>query len=65
MRPVEQALLRLHWGRKWRVTRVIVHVDNWAGFDPLEYRTIGGYLIEVLHICLLLAAEHDLEIAAL
>ena len=62
MRAVEQALL--HWGRKWKGKRVIVHLNNRAVFHALENRTIRGNSMDVLRRCLLLATEYDLEIEA-
>ena len=62
MRAVEQALL--HWRRKWKGKRVIVHMDNRAVLHALEYQTIRRNSMDVLRRCLLLATEYDLEIEA-
>lgn len=60
MRAVEQALL--HWGRNWRGMKVVMHIDNRAVVHGIANRTIRGATMNVLRRCLLIAAEHDLEI---
>ena len=62
MRAVEQALL--YWGRQWRGSKVIMHVDNRAVAHGLENQTIRGAPMDVLRRCLLLAAEYDLDLEA-
>lgn len=59
LRAVEQALL--YWGDEWRGTKVLMHIDNRAVVYGLENVTIRGSM-DVLRICLLLAANFDLEI---
>ena len=46
MRAVEQALL--YWGRQWRGSKVIMHVDNRAVAHGLENQTIRGAPMNVL-----------------
>ena len=62
MRAVEQALL--YWGRQWKGSKVILHVDNRAVAHGLENQTIRGAPMDVLRRCLLLAAEYDLDLEA-
>jgi len=60
MRAVEQALL--YWGKSWRGKKVIMYIDNRAVAYADENRTIRGASMTVLRRCLLLAAEHDLDL---
>ena len=60
MRAVEQALL--HWGKKWQGRKVIVHTHNRAVAYGIANRTNRGGSMVVLRRCLLLAAEHDIEV---
>ena len=62
MRAVEQALL--YWGRWWRGSKVILHVDNRAVAHSLKNQTLRGAPMDVLRRCLLLAAEYDLDLEA-
>ena len=62
MRVVEQALL--YWSRRWKGLKVIIHVDNRAVAQGLENQTIRGAPMTILRRCLLLAAEHDLDLEA-
>ena len=62
MRAVEQALL--YWGRRWNHSKVIIHVDNRTVAHGLENQTIQGAPMTILQRCLLLAAEHDLDLEA-
>ena len=60
MRAVQQALL--HWGKKWQGKKVIIHTDNRAVAYGIANRTIRGGSMLVLQRCLLIAAEHDIEV---
>jgi len=60
MRAVEQALL--YWGKSWRGKKVVMHIDNRAVAYAVENRTMRGASMTVLRRCLLLAAEHDLDL---
>ena len=60
LRAVEQALL--YWGKLWTGTKVVMHIDNRAVVFGLENMTMRGISMDVLRRCLLLAANHDLEI---
>jgi len=62
MRAVEQVLL--YWGALWKGKSLLMHTDNRAVAHALTNRTIRGAAMEVLRRCLLLAAEHDLEVEA-
>ena len=60
IRAVEQALL--HWRKKWGRCKVIMHIDKRAVAYAISNGTIPGATMSVLHRCLLIAAECDLEI---
>ena len=60
LRAVEQALL--YWGKLWTGTKIVMHIDNRAVVFGLENMTMRGTSMDVLRRCLLLAANHDLEI---
>lgn len=44
--------------------KILIHVDNRAVAHGIENGTIRGAAMTVLRRCLLLAAEHDLELEA-